>query len=531
MKKRVNAMTDVREHEAYVPAPNLRPVLVALLLGMLLSILDGLIVNTAMPTITAQLGGVGQLAWVVTGYTLATAASTPVWGKLGDMYGRKRTYLWSIGIFLAGSALAGTAQSMTALIGFRVVQGLGGGGLMTGAFAIFGDLIPLRERGRYSGMMASTSGVAMVVGPLVGGLITDHLGWRWIFYINLIPGVIAFAMIAALLKLPHRSSTARVDYPGAVLLTAAVVGVALISTWGGGTYGWFSPVILTLALLTVVSALAFGFVERRAAAPMLPLDIFRNVNFSLITLVSFVLGVVMYGAMTFLPIFQQAVQGASATNSGLLLLPVVLAMTLVSLFGRRITRSGRLRRFVVLGSVLITAGLLLLSRMDAGTSRVTTGAFMAVYGIGAGLLMQTTMLIAQNSAERRNLGVATSTATLSRTIGGSIGISLMGVLFNHQIASTLSHGTGAAAAGGHGGVRLDASALARMPEALRSLYQHAVAAGAQHVFLFGAAATAIGIVAAYFVKDVPLGAGPAAEPRPGPADQSTTSGPLVPDGA
>lgn len=523
-------MTDIREHEAYVPAPNLRPVLVALLLGMLLSILDGLIVNTAMPTITAQLGGVGQLAWVVTGYTLATAASTPVWGKLGDMYGRKRTYLWSIGIFLAGSALAGTAQSMTALIGFRVVQGLGGGGLMTGAFAIFGDLIPLRERGRYSGMMASTSGVAMVVGPLVGGLITDHLGWRWIFYINLIPGAIAFTMIAALLKLPQRSSTARVDYPGAVLLTAAVVGVALISTWSGGTYAWFSPVIVILALLTVVSALAFGFVERRAAAPMLPLDIFRNVNFSLITLVSFVLGVVMYGAMTFLPIFQQSVQGASATNSGLLLLPVVLAMTLVSLFGRRITRSGRLRRFVVLGSVLITAGLLLLSRMDAGTSRVTTGAFMAVYGIGAGLLMQTTMLIAQNSAERRNLGVATSTATLSRTIGGSIGISLMGVLFNHQIASTVSHGTGATAAGGHGGVRLDASALARMPEALRSLYQHAVAAGAQHVFLFGAAATAIGIVAAYFVKDVPLGAGPA-ELRPGPADQSTTNGPLVPDGA
>ncbi|GAA0444830.1 MDR family MFS transporter [Streptomyces olivaceiscleroticus] len=493
---------------------SVRVVLFALMIAMLLAMLDNMIVGTAMPTIVGELGGLDHLSWVVTAYTLATAASTPIWGKLGDMYGRKGVFLTSIVIFLIGSATSGMAQDMGQLIAFRAVQGLGAGGLMVGVMAIIGDLIPPRERGKYQGMMAGVMAVAMIGGPLVGGTITDHLGWRWSFYINLPLGAIALAMITAVLHLPKKRARARIDYVGAALLTVGITALVLITTWGGTEYDWLSAQIVGLGALGVLSLLAFVLVERKVSEPVLPLHIFRNGNFSLVTLIGFLVGFVMFGSMTFLPLFQQTVQGASATNSGLLLLPMLLAMMVVSLIAGRITTaSGRYKVFVVSGGALITAGLFLLSLMDTGTSRFTSGVFMAVLGAGMGFLMQTTMLIAQNSVEMKDMGVGSSSATLFRTIGGSFGVAIFGALFTHQVQDAMTERVGPA--GGkamEGGAQLGANGLAQLPAQLKDAYLHAVADGTHLVFLVGAAISVIGFLAAWFLKEVPLRGGPASKP-------------------
>ncbi|WP_331765265.1 MFS transporter (plasmid) [Streptomyces sp. NBC_01384] len=484
-------------------------VLAALMTAMVLAMLDGLIVGTAMPTIVAELGGLDHLSWVVTAYTLATAASTPIWGKLGDMYGRKGVYLTSIVIFLAGSALAGMAQSMGQLIALRALQGLGGGGLLVGALAIIGDLIPMRERGRYQGMLATVMGVSMVAGPLVGGVITDHLGWRWAFYINLPIGAVALIALGFLLHLPKKRTEARIDYLGALLLTVSISSLVLLATWGGTRYGWGSAPILGLAALGLVTLAAFVAVERRAAEPVIPLRVFRSANFSLITVVGFLAGFVMFGAMTFLPVFQQTVQGASATNSGLLLLPVVVAMTGVGMVGgRRITESGRFSRFVLIGSALMSVGLFLFALMGTETSRFTSGLYMLVYGAGAGFITRTTLLVSQNNVEAKDLGVASSTATLIRTIGGAFGVSIMGTVFTARVQDAVAGHVGGAGSG-QGGAQLDAASLRHLPQAVRSAYEHAVVSGAHQAFLLAAAVAVAGFLTAWFLKDVPL-TGPSA---------------------
>ncbi|MFI6770995.1 MDR family MFS transporter [Streptomyces sp. NPDC050355] len=491
---------------------SVRVVLFALMIAMLLAMLDNMIVGTAMPTIVGELGGMSHLSWVVTAYTLATAASTPIWGKLGDMYGRKGVFLTSIAIFLVGSALSGMAQDMGQLIGFRAVQGLGAGGLMVGVMAIIGDLIPPRERGKYQGMMAGVMAVAMIGGPLVGGTITDHLGWRWSFYINLPLGAIALVMVTAVLHLPKKRSQTRIDYVGAALLTIGITSLVLITTWGGTEYDWLSSQIIGLGILGVVALVGFVLVERKVSEPVLPLHIFRNGNFSLVTLIGFLVGFVMFGSMTFLPLFQQTVQGASATNSGLLLLPMLLAMMVVSLFaGRVTTASGKYKVFVVVGGGLITAGLALLSLMDTDTTRFTSGVYMAVLGAGMGFLMQTTMLIAQNSVEMKDMGVGSSSATLFRTIGGSFGVAIFGAIFTHRVESTMIERIGKAAGEKMtgGGAQMDPKGLAKLPPMIKDAYAHAVASGTHHVFLWGAAVSIIGFAAAWFLKEVPLRGGPA----------------------
>ena len=489
------------------PQPrSVRVVLLALMIAMLLAMLDNMIVGTAMPTIVGDLGGLAHLSWVVTSYTLATAASTPLWGKLGDMYGRKGIFLTSIVIFLIGSALSGMSETMGQLIAFRAVQGLGAGGLMVGVMAIIGELIPPRERGKYQGMMAGVMALAMIGGPLVGGTITDHLGWRWSFYINLPLGAVALFMVTAVLHLPKKRSEHRIDYLGAALLTTAITSMVLVTTWGGTEYAWGSGTIVGLSAVALAAAAAFLMVERRAAEPVLPLGIFRNRNFALITLIGFLVGFVMFGSMTFLPLYQQTVQGASATNSGLLLLPMLLAMMAVSLIaGRVTTQTGRYKIFPIIGGALIVAGLFLLSLMDTTTSRFTSGVYMAVLGAGMGFLMQITMLIAQNSVEMKDMGVASSTSTLFRTIGGSFGVSIMGALFTHRVQDTMAERIGAAASRmSEGTAQLDADGLARLPVPVRDAYQHAVADGSHIVFLVGAAIAVIGFLAAWFVKEVPL---------------------------
>ncbi|WP_406343205.1 MDR family MFS transporter [Streptomyces sp. NBC_00648] len=512
---------------------SVRVVLLALMIAMLLAMLDNMIVGTAMPTIVGDLGGMAHLSWVVTAYTLATAASTPIWGKLGDMYGRKGAFLSSIVVFLVGSALSGMAQDMGQLIGFRAIQGLGAGGLIVGVMAIIGELIPPRERGKYQGMMAGVMGIAMIGGPLVGGSITDHLGWRWSFYINLPLGAVALAMVTAVLHLPKKKSKPKIDYLGTVLLTIGITSIVLVTTWGGTEYAWGSARIMELIALGVASLVGFLFVETKAAEPIVPLHIFRSRNFSLMAGIAFITGFVMFGAVLFLPLYQQSVQGASATNSGLLLLPMLLSMTVVSLFAGRVTTStGRYKAFPIVGSVLMVTGLYLLSTMDTGTTRLTSGLYMAVLGAGMGCLLQITMLVAQNSVEMKDIGVGSSTSTLARTLGSSFGVAIMGALFNSRVQD------GMAANGGAGvtqqSAQLDAASLAKLPVQLREAYQHAVSSGTHGAFVLGAAVALGAVVASLFVKEVPLrGAGPKPDAAPGtaPADASAPAPAQVADGS
>ncbi|MER8068430.1 MDR family MFS transporter [Streptomyces sp. NPDC094034] len=506
---------------------SVRVVLLALMIAMLLAMLDNMIVGTAMPTIVGELGGLAHLSWVVTAYTLATAASTPIWGKLGDIYGRKGVFLTSIVVFLIGSALSGMAQDMGQLIGFRAVQGLGAGGLMVGVMAIIGDLIPPRERGKYQGMMAGVMALAMIGGPLVGGTITDHLGWRWSFYINLPLGALALVMITAVLHLPAKDRTkAKVDYLGAALLTIGITAIVLVTTWGGTEYAWSSAMIMELIAIGVASLIGFVFVQTRVPEPIMPLHIFRSRNFSLMSVIGFLTGFVMFGAVLFLPLYQQAVQGASATNSGLLLLPMLLSMMLVSLIaGRVTTSSGKYKIFPILGGGLMVVGLFLLAQMDTGTSRLTSGLYMAVLGAGMGFLMQITMLVAQNSVEMKDMGVGSSTTTLFRTLGGSFGAAIMGALFTSRVQDEMAARAGAGGAGAtEQTTQLDAASLAKLPDMVREAYQHAVSTGTNAAFTLGAAIAVIGFVAAFFVKEVPLRGGekkPAdvadQDPAPAPA--------------
>ncbi|WP_395295633.1 MDR family MFS transporter [Kitasatospora hibisci] len=507
------------EEEEPVRSPReIRLVMIGLVVTMLLAMLDNLIVGTAMPTIVGDLGGAEHLSWVVTSYTLATAASTPIWGKLGDLYGRKGTFLTSIVIFLAGSALSGLSQNMNELIGFRALQGLGAGGLMVGVMSIMGALVPPRDRGKYQGMFAAVMALATIGGPLVGGFITDHLSWHWTFYINLPLGVVALAVVIVTLKLPKVTTKARIDYVGAILLTTGITALTLITTWGGQEYAWGSKQILGLAALAAATLIAFCYVEQRVQEPMLPLDLFRNLNFTLVSLIGFIVGFVMFGATVFLPLYQQTVQGASATNSGLLLMPMMFGMLVISLaVGQAVTKTGKYRIYPIIGTIVMTGGMVLLSTMGTETSSFTSACWMVVLGAGMGFLMQITMLVAQNSVEIKDMGVASSTATLFRTIGGSFGVALFGALFNSRVTETMKERLGEAAANGGGKgdpSQLSPAALRALPAPVQDAYHHAVANGMHTVFLWGAAVAVIAVAAAVFMREVPLrGAG--APPKDG----------------
>ncbi|MEU9345087.1 MDR family MFS transporter [Streptomyces sp. NPDC048278] len=500
---------------------SVRVVMLALMVAMMLAMLDNMIVGTAMPTIVGELGGLEHLSWVVTAYTLATAASTPLWGKLGDMYGRKGAFMTSIVIFLIGSALSGMAQDMGQLIGFRAIQGLGAGGLMVGVMAIIGDLVPPRERGKYQGMMAGVMALAMIGGPLVGGTITDNWGWRWAFYINLPLGVVALAAISAVLHLPKKRSKTRIDYLGAGLLTLGITSIVLVTTWGGSQYAWTSARIMELIAIGVVALIGFVFWQTKAAEPVLPLHIFRSRNFTLMSIIGFIVGFVMFGATLFLPLYQQSVQGASATNSGLLLLPMLGAMLVTSMVAGRVTTStGRYKIFPLAGGVLLTIGLYLLSTMDTDTTRFMSGVYMAVVGLGMGCLMQITMLVAQNSVEMKDMGVASSSTTLFRTLGSSFGVAIMGAIFNNRVQDVMAERAGSLGSKiTEQSAQLDAKSLAKLPAAAREAYQHAVSAGTHSAFLLGAVIAVLVLVAAVFVKEVPLRGGPqkADEAAPMPA--------------
>ncbi|MFJ6794258.1 MDR family MFS transporter [Streptomyces sp. NPDC091268] len=467
----------------------IRLTLLGVMLATLLAMLDNMVVGTAMPTIVGELGGLERLSWVVTAYTLATAASTPVWGKLGDLYGRKGTFLTSIVIFLVGSGLSGAARSMEQLIAFRALQGIGAGGLVVGAFALIGALVSPRERGRYQGMSATVMAVGTIGGPLLGGFLTSHLGWRWSFYINLPVGAVVLPWIHTMLHLPapprgRAAGAPRMDYLGAALLTTTIGALVLLTTWGGTQYAWGSAQVLALAALTVLALAAFLRSQTRAAEPVLPLSVFRVRNMALASVMAFTTGAAMFGVVSFLPMYQQSVQGASAANSGMLLLPMVLPIVLCSqIVGRVMTRTGRYKVFPVVGGAVVGLGLYLLSTMDATTGRGTSAAYMVVLGTGLGLAMQMPMTIAQNSVEVKDMGVASASSTLFRTIGGSFGVALFGSLFARRVGDGIT--------------------------------PRSVAAGTHSLFLCAALLSLAGLAAAVCVKEVPLRGKPAGAAEPG----------------
>ncbi|MCF6471459.1 MFS transporter [Nonomuraea sp. MG754425] len=405
-------------------------IILALMLGMLLAALDQTIVSTALPTIVSDLGGLERLSWVVTGYMLASTVSTPLWGKLGDQYGRKKLFIGAICIFLAGSVLCGLSQNMGELIGFRALQGLGGGGLMVLAQAIVGDVVSARERGRYQGFFGAVFAVSSIVGPLLGGLFVDHLSWHWVFYVNLPLGAVALFVIVAVLPGDDTRTRHTIDYAGVVLLGSATSCLVLMTTWGGTTYGWTGPVILGLAGAAVVLLVGWVLVERRAAEPVLPLGLFRVRAFAMSSVVGFVVGFGMFGALTYLPLFLQVVHGVSPTLSGVYLLPMMAGMLTMSIVsGQIISKTGKYRFLPITGTAVASVGMFLLSTLTEWSSLLTMGAYLLVLGVGLGMTMQVLVIVVQNAVDFEDLGVATSGATFFRSIGGSFGVATLGSVF------------------------------------------------------------------------------------------------------
>ncbi|WP_339156613.1 MDR family MFS transporter [Actinomadura luteofluorescens] len=502
----MTATAAARDERAMPKGRDLYVVLGALMLAMLLAALDQTIVSTALPTIVSELGGLNHLSWVVTAYLLSSTASTPLWGKLGDQYGRKRLFQASIVIFLIGSALCGLAQDMTQLIVFRALQGLGGGGLMVLAVAIVGDVVPPRERGRYQGLFGAVFGVASVCGPLLGGWFVDNLTWRWVFYINLPIGVVALAVIAAVLHATGERERHRIDYLGTLLIVGWAVGLVLTATWGGTRYAWASAPIIGLAAGSVALIGVWLLVERRAAEPIMPPALLRHPVFALGAAISFAVGFAMFGALTFLPIFLQVVHGVSPTLSGVYLLPMMLGMLLSSIgSGQLITRFGRYKIYPMVGTPIIALALYLCSALDENSTTLSMSLRFALLGFGLGLVMQVLVIAVQNAVSYQDLGSATSGVTFFRQIGGSFGVAVFGSIFSNQLAGhvadlarVLPPGFDPAAVQGNPGL------LDRYPVAVKDAVLHAYAESIDSVFFWAVPVAAAAFVLTWFLREVPL---------------------------
>ncbi|MGW1880406.1 MDR family MFS transporter [Streptomyces sp. NPDC001975] len=487
-----------------------------LMLSIFLATLDGQLVSTALPTIVGDLGGLDHFSWAVTAYLLTMAASTPVWGKLGDLYGRKGACLSSVMLFLGGTVLCGLAQSMGQLIAFRGLQGLGAGGLMVGALSVIGVVVPARDRGRIQSMVGVMMPVAFVGGPLLGGFITDYMSWRWAFYVNVPIGLVALLAITKGVRLPAGRVTGRIDWLGTALLTTGILALTLLAGWAGTTYAWTSWQIAGLAVLVVLALAWFVRVELRAAEPITPPRLFARRDFTLAQILSFLVGAVLFSVVNYLPQYMQFVQGASSTASGLLILPLMLGMLTAQLATGRLMDRGGLDRVVALaGGAVALAGALLLLLLGTDTPLAAASAFTLVIGVGIGALIQSTMVATMNNADPRDMGAATGTVTLVRTIGGSLGVALLGALQSSRMSEVLTERLGSAAqqrltAGG----ALTPAQLKDMSTAMRDAVREAVSSGLHGVLLGAAVLSAIAFGAAWFVRAapplIPAAAGPPA---------------------
>jgi EmrB/QacA subfamily drug resistance transporter len=478
-------------------------VFLAVLLGMLLAALDQTIVATALPTVVADLGGAGHQSWVVTSYLLASTIVTAVVGKVGDIFGRKAVFQAAVVFFLVGSVLCGLAGSMTMLVASRALQGIGGGAIMVTATALIGEVIPLRDRGRYQGMLGAVFGVTTVIGPLLGGFFTDHLSWRWAFWINVPVGIVVFMVAAGTIPALARAGRPVIDYLGIVLVGLGASGLTLATSWGGGEYAWTSPVIIALFIGSAIALVAFVRVEMRAAEPILPMRLFASPVFAVCCVLSFIVGFAMLGALTFMPTFMQFVNGVSATESGLRTLPMVAGLLITSTgSGAIVSRTGRYKVFPIAGTAVMTVAFVLLSQMDAATPTLLQSLYLFTLGIGIGMCMQVLILIVQNTANFADLGVATSGVTFFRTIGNSFGAAIFGSLFTNFLSGRLPAALAASGAPPEAGA--SPKVLHGLPAQVAAPIVDAYAGALGNVFLCAAPVALLGFVVALFLKEVPL---------------------------
>lgn len=479
-------------------------VFATILIGMLLAALDQTIVSTALPTIVGDLGGAGHMSWIVTSYMLAETVSVVLAGKFGDLWGRKKIFIVAVVVFIVGSFFCGLAQNMVMLIAFRAIQGIGGGAITVTATALIADVIPLRDRGKYQGALGAVFGVTTVIGPLMGGLFTDHLSWRWAFYVNVPIAIIVVAM--ALRTIPGISERikAKIDYAGIVFVALGAVGLTLALSWGGSQYAWGSATIIGLFVGSIVAFVIFVFVELRAAEPILPMHLFRSGVFAISSVLSFIVGFAMLGAMTFLPTFLQYVQGTTATDSGLRTLPMVVGLLITAVVsGGVVGRTGKYKVFPIAGSAIIAVGLYLLSRMDENTSILVTSIYIFILGLGIGLIMQVLVLVVQNTASYEDLGTATSAITFFRTLGMSFGTAVMGTLYSNQLKSNLP-GALMQARVADPTIAATPAKLHALPETQRLPIVHAYAETLQHVFLWVVPVAILAFVIALFLPQRPM---------------------------